>query len=322
MRRYRWILLGMGLWLAGCAPEYRVYELPAEPLGRETRVAHAVYFKADAPQLREPDLSAFKVVSDTPGVRVEVLGCKPSKARRPQQQRRFSVLIAWDQSLSLRDTDPARRRFPAGERLVNDLPNDARLALVNFASLGFSYADYDVRAPMGSTKAQVIDALQYLNRSNFSAHGTPLWNTLCYAIPELLANEPSDRERWVILFTDGQNETAGHTHTEQEALQVAQQHRVKLVFVLLGNEQTIVTYAEVYRTLEYMANATGGSVFAVEQAQDMREAYGEEMDTLEYALCYDLHLRLYKRGGFRRGETVRVRIQATGGKERIATLRL
>jgi hypothetical protein len=101
MRRCHWILLGMGLWLVGCAPEYRVYELPAEPLGRETRVAHAVYFKADAPQLREPDLSAFKVVSDTPGVRVEVLGCKPSKARRPQQQRRLSVLIAWDQSLSL-----------------------------------------------------------------------------------------------------------------------------------------------------------------------------------------------------------------------------
>jgi len=137
-----------------------------------------------------------------------------------------------------------------------------------------------------------------------------------------LANEPSDRERWVILFTDGQNETAGHTHTEQEALQVAQQHRVKLVFVLLGNEQTIVTYAEVYRTLEYLANATGGSVVAVEQAQDLREAFGEVMDTLEYAPCYDLHLRLHKRSGFRRGETVRVRIQATGGKERVATLRL
>ena len=270
----------------------------------------------------EPDLSAFKVVSVTPGVRVEVLGCKPSKARRPQQQRRLSVLIAWDQSLSLQETDPERRRFPAGERLVNDLPNDARLALVNFASLGDSYADYDVRVPMGSTKAQVIDALQYLNRSDFSAHGTPLWNTLCYAIPQLLANEPSDRERWVILFTDGQNETAGHTHTEQEALQVAQQHRVKLVFVLLGNEQTIVTYAEVYRTLEYLADATGGSVVAVEQAQDLREAFGEVMDTLEYAPCYDLHLRLHKQSGFRRGETVRVRIQATGGKERVATLRL
>jgi hypothetical protein len=210
MRRCRWILLGMGLWLVGCAPEYRVYELPAEPLGRETRVAHAAYFKSDAPHLREPDLSAFKVVSDTPGVTVEMVGCKPSKARRPRAQRRFSVLIAWDQSLSLEDTDPERRRFPAGERLVNDLPSDARLGLVNFASLGFSYADYDVRAPMGSTKAQIIDALQYLNRSDFSTHGTPLWNTLCNAIPELLANEPSDRERWVILFTDGQNQTAGH----------------------------------------------------------------------------------------------------------------
>ena len=193
---------------------------------------------------------------------------------------------------------------------------------MNFSSLGDSYADYDVRAPMGSTKAQVIDALQYLNRSDFSTHGTPLWNTLCYAIPQLLANEPPDRERWVILFTDGQNETAGHTRTEQEALQVAQQHRVRLVFVLLGSEATIPTYAQVYRTLEYLADATGGSVVAVEQAQDLREAFGAVMDTLEYAPCYDLHLRLYKRGGFRRGETVRVRIQATGGKERVATLRL
>jgi len=322
MRRCRWILLGMGLWLVGCAPEYRVYELPAEPLGRETRVAHAVYFKSDAPHLREPELSAFKVASDTPGVRVELLGWKPSKARRPRAQRRFSVLIAWDQSLSLEDTDPERRRFPAGERLVNDLPSDARLGLVNFASLGFSYADYDVRAPMGSTKAQIIDALQYLNRSDFSTHGTPLWNTLCNAIPELLANEPPDRERWVILFTDGQNQTPRPVCTEQDALQVARQHRVRLVFVLLGNEQTIATYAEVYRTLEYLANATGGSVVAVEEAQDLREAFGEVLDTLEYAPCYDLHLRLHKQGGFRRGETIRLRIQATGGTERVATLRL
>ncbi len=322
MRRYIWLLMGMGLWLAGCAPEYRVYELPAAPLGRETRVAHAVYFKSDAPQLRDPSLSAFTITSDTPGVRVELVGWKPSKARRPKQQRNLSVLIAWDQSASLGDTDPERRRFPAGERLVSDLPNDARMGLVNFASMGINYADYDVRAPMGSPKAQVIDALRLLNRSDFSMHGTPLWNTLYYGIPELLANEPPDRERWVIMFTDGQNEILGVSRTEQEALQVAQRHRVKLVFVLLGNEQTIPTYAQVYRTLEYLANATGGSVIAVDQAQDLREAFGAVLDTLEYAPCYDLHLRLHKRGGFRRGERLQLRIQATGGNERVQTLRL
>lgn len=322
MRRLYWVLLGLGAWLMGCAPEYRVHELPAEPLSRETRVAHAVYFKADAPQLREPDLQAFKVISDTPGVEVEVVGSKPSKARRPQRQRRLSVLIAWDQSRSLLDTDPERLRFSAGERLVNDLPDDARLGLVNFATLEFQYADYDVRAPMGSPKTAIIAALQQLSRSDFSMHGTPLWNTLCGAIPELLVSEPPDRERWVVLFTDGQNDTPSISRTEQEALQVAQKHRVKLVFVLLGNEETIPNYAQVYQTLEYLANATGGSVIAVAQAQDLREAFGEVLDTLEYAPCYDLHLRLRKRGGFRRGETVRLRIQATGGKERVATLRL
>lgn len=322
MRRLYWVLLGLGAWLTGCAPEYRVHELPAEPLSRETRVAHAVYFKSDAPQLREPDLQAFKVISDTSGVEVEVLGWKPAKARRPQRQRRLSVLIAWDQSSSLLDTDPERLRFPAGEWLASDLPDDARLGLVNFATLEFQYADYDVRAPMGSSKGRVINALRQLNTSDFSLHGTPIWNTLCGAIPELLAIEPPDRERWVVLFTDGQNDTPNISRTEQEALQVAQKHRVKLVFVLLGNEETIPNYAQVYQTLEYLANATGGSVIAVAQAQDLREAFGEVLDTLEYAPCYDLHLRLRKRGGFRRGETVRLRIQATGGKERVSMLRL
>lgn len=322
MRRLYWILLVLSAWLTGCVPEYRVHELPAEPLWRETRVAHAVYFKSDAPHLREPDLRAFKVMSDTSGVEVEVLGGKPSKARRPQRQRQFSVLIAWDQSYSLLETDPERLRFSAGDRLVSDLPDDARLGLVNFATLGSLYADYDVRVPMGSSKAQVRDALQQLNRRETSMYGTPLWNTLCGAIPNLLASEPPERERWVVLFTDGQNETPGFSRTEQEALQVAQQHRVKLVFVLLGNEETIPDYAQVYQTLEYMANATGGSVIAVEQAEDLREAFGEVLDTLEYAPCYDLHLRLRKQGGFRPGETVRLRIQAVGGKERVATLRL
>lgn len=322
MRRLCWMVLGLGAWLTGCAPEYRVQELPAEPLSGEVRAAHVVYFKSDAPQLREPDLDAFTVISDTPGVEAEVVGWKPSKARRPQQRRLYSILIAWDQSSSLGDTDPERRRFAAGERLVSDLPSDARLGLVNFATLGFHYADYDVRAPMGSPKTAIIAALQGLNRSDFSMHGTPLWNTLCGAIPELLASEPPDRERWVVLFTDGQNDTPGASHTEQEALQVAQQHRVKLVFVLLGNEATIPTYAQVYQTLEYMANASGGCVIAVEQAEDLREAFGEVLDTLEYAPCYDLHLRLRKQGGFRQGETVRLRIQAKGGKESVATLRL
>ncbi|MFN7016016.1 MAG: vWA domain-containing protein [Fimbriimonadales bacterium] len=322
MRR---VALGIVLaLLAGCAPEYRIDRLEAQALPSDTRVVRADYFKADAPHLQNPDLSAFVVRCDDPKVAVELVGWKEGKARRPQRNRSFSILIAWDQSSSLADTDPEHRRFPAGEQLINDLPNDARLGLVNFASLDLVYADYDIRAPMGSSKRQLVEALGYLRGSRFSMHGTPLWNTLTNAIPQFLANEPSERERWVILFTDGQNDVPDFvvSRTYQDALQVAQAHRVKLIFVLLGNEQTILEYAAVRQTLEYLANATGGRVIAVEQAQDLREAFGEVLDTLEYAPCYKMHLRVRKAGGFRRGEQLTLRIQATGGKARTVTVRM
>lgn len=324
MKRLKYLIVGIGVLLAGCAPEFRVHSLGAAPLPQGTRIVHAVYFKSDAPQLSAPDLSAFTIRCDDPKVTVELVGWKDGKAKRPQRKQLFSILIAWDQSGSLQETDPERRRFPAGKQLISDLPNSARLGLVNFASLGFSYADYDLRAPMGSSKQQLTDALDYLNSQDYSMHGTPLWNTLYNAIPQFLANEPDERERWVILFTDGQNDVPDFvaSRTHQEALQAAQAHRVKLIFVLLGNEQTILEYAQVRQTLEYMANTTGGKVIAVEQAQDLREAFGEVLDILEYAPCYKLHLRVRKPGGFRRGETVTLRIQAAGGRERAVTIRM
>jgi hypothetical protein len=324
MKRWKFFIVGLVVLLTGCAPEFRVYTLGAAPLPQNTRTVHAAYFKSDAPHLQSPDRSAFTVRCDDPKVAVEVVGWKDGKAKRPPRKQLFSVLIAWDQSASLQATDPERRRFPAGKQLINDLPHSARLGLVNFASLGMQYADYDSRALMGSDKQQILNALDELNRRDFSRYGTPLWNTLFYAIHEFLANEPQERERWVILFTDGQNEVPDFvvSRTHQEALQVAQTHRVQLVFVLLGNEQTISDYVQVRQTLEYMANATGGKVIVVEQAQDLREAFGEVLDTLEYAPCYNLHLRVRKPGGFRRGETLTLRIQATGGRERTVTIRM
>lgn len=315
-----WLLMGMALLLAGCAPEFRVETLGTAE--KDYRALNVVYFKSDAPQVREPALSDFVVQSDTPEVQVEVVGWKHDKVRRPQQQRQLSILIAWDQSSSLSETDPERKRFPAGQRLVNDLPASARLGLVSFASLGLSYGDYDVRAPMGSDKARILQELQFLNQSDFSAHGTPLWNTLCDAIPRMLAHEPPERERWVVLFTDGQNDTPVPSRSEYDALQTAHQHRVRLVFVFLGNEESIPHYAEVRQTLEYLANATGGAVVAVEQAQDLREAFGSVLDILEYAPCYNLHLRVRKAGGFQQGEPLTLRIRLATGNERVVQVRL
>ncbi|MFN4033554.1 MAG: vWA domain-containing protein [Fimbriimonadales bacterium] len=315
-------ILGALLLGSGCAPRYQVHSLPAASRPSNERVLTVDYFKSDAPRLEADRPNAFTVTAEARDVEIEVVGWKEAKARRPAQQRARSILIAWDQSASLEVTDPAMRRFEAGARLIQDLPNDARVGLVNFASLGFEYADYDIRAPMGSPKSQLQLALNLLRRSEFSFHGTPIWNTLYGAIPQMLGSEPDTRERWVILFTDGQNETVGVSRTEHEALQVAQQHRVRLIFVLLGNEQSIPNYGAVVRTLEYLASATGGAVIAADEAQDLNQAFGEALDTLEYVPVHRLHLRVRKAGGFRRGETLRLRVQAVGGKERVVTVRL
>lgn len=322
MKRWMGAIVGLSVLLSGCAPRYQVYSLPAAPRPSNERVITVDYFKSDAPRLQADSPNAFTVRCDTAGVEVEIVGWKDGKARRPVRQREQSILIAWDQSASLEVTDPSMRRFEAGAHLVQNLPNNARLGLVNFASLGFEYADYDLRAPMGSPKTQLLNALNFLQRSDFSFHGTPIWNTLCGAIPQLLANEPAERERLVILFTDGQNETLGVSRTEHDALEVAKRHGVRLIFVLLGNEQTIPTYPEVIRTLEYLANATDGAVIAADEAQDLNEAFGAALDTLEYAPVHRLHLRVRKQGGFRRGEAITLRIQAAGGAERAVRVRL
>lgn len=322
MKRWIGAILGMGVLLSGCAPRYQVHSLPSAPRPSNERVVTVDYFKSDAPRLQAENPNAFTVRCDTSGVQVEVVGWKDAKVRRRTPQRPLSILVAWDQSSSLERTDPTFLRFEAGTTLIRNLPDDARLGLVNFASLGFAYADYDLRAPMGSPKTQLLNALNYLRQSDFSFHGTPIWNTLCHAIPQLLANEPAGRERLVILFTDGQNETAGVSRTEHEALEVAQKHGVRLIFVLLGNEQTIPTYPEVISTLEYLANATNGAVIAANEAQDLNEAFGAVLDTLEYAPVHRLHLRVRKQGGFRRGETLTLRIQAREGKERVVKVRL
>ncbi|MCS6918408.1 MAG: VWA domain-containing protein [Fimbriimonadales bacterium] len=323
MRRWIGAIVGLGVLLSACAPRHQVHSLPTASRPSNERVLMVDYFKSDAPRLQADSPNAFTVRCDTPGVQVDLVGWKDGKARRPQQrQRALSILIAWDQSASLESTDPTLRRFEAGARLIQSLPNNARLGMVNFASLGFEYADYDLRAPMGSPKTQLLNALEFLKRSDFSFHGTPIWNTLVYAIPQLLANEPAERERCVILFTDGQNEIAGVSHTEHEALEVAQRHRARLIFVLLGNEQTIATYPEVVRTLNYLANATDGAVIAADEAQDLNEAFGAALDTLEYAPVHRLHVRVRKPGGFRRGETLTLRVQASGGKERVVQVRL
>ncbi|GIV11386.1 MAG: hypothetical protein KatS3mg020_0877 [Fimbriimonadales bacterium] len=315
-------ILGIVVLCSGCAPRYQVYSLPVAPRLSNERVVTVDYFKSDAPRLQADSPNAFTVHCDAAGVQVEVVGWKDGKARRPVRQSEQSILIAWDQSASLEVTDPSMRRFEAGAHLIRNLPNDARVGLVNFASLGYWYADYDLRAPMGSSKTQLLDALNFLQRSDFSFHGTPIWNTLCGAIPQLLANEPAGRERLVILFTDGQNEIAGVSRTEHEALEVAQRHGVRLIFVLLGNEQTIPTYPEVIRTLDYLANATNGAVIAAEAAQNLNVAFGAALDTLEYAPVYRLHLRVRKSGGFRRGETITLRVQAAGGAEQAMRVRL
>ncbi len=313
MKRMCWIGIGLALMLTGCGKS--VLQTPtvlqAEPTDPNLKVVMLDYYRRDAP-LGVRDLE-FEVRSDDPKVRIEQvlykLGSAPPPAGRPT---RLSLMLALDQSFSLRETDPQDKRFPAVRALIESLPTDARVGLLCFASLRPNYGDFDVIVPvMPNSRDALLQAVAQLERSDYTQWGTPLWNTL-YGSAELLAGEPSGYRRQVFCFTDGQNETPDSvvSHSPDEVIQKAVRAGVTLSFVVLGDETTIPTYYETVATLERMAQATGGSVITVQEAEDLYQAFSEAGRALGREPCYRMHIRIVREGGYAQGKPVRLKVRA------------
>ncbi|MCS7065588.1 MAG: hypothetical protein NZL85_04860 [Fimbriimonadales bacterium] len=167
------------------------------------------------------------------------------------------------------------------------------------------------------------EALQRLQNEGPSTHGTPLWNTLLAQL-RVLAEEPAERERWIVCFTDGANQVpvSVFSHTDAEVEAEARRTRTRLFFVFLGDEQSIPNYPAVRATLQRLADATDGALIAVQEAGDLQAAFEDVTGSADYVSCYVLHCHLKRAGGFRRGEKVRLTVRggASGIERRFELL--
>ncbi len=301
----------MALSLMGCMRPQAPTVLKAQPLEPNTKVVMLDYYRRDAP-LGVGQLS-FEVSSSDPKVQVARVEYKHGTAPRPRSRANStSLVIAQDQSASLSETDPERLRYPAVRALIESLPNDARVGYLCFASLNFMrYGDFDLLVPLSANnKGALLQAVERLARNDFSMHGTPLWNTLWGAVA-LLEQEPQGL-RQVLCFTDGQNETPDDVpnRTPDEVIQRAVRAQVSLSFLVLGDETTIPTYHETVGTLERMAQATGGSVITVREANDLNRAFTEAGQALGREPCYRLHCQIVRTGGYPDNRPIRLRVRA------------
>jgi len=332
----RKILLGIGwvlLLLGGCAPVQRVGTLSSTAPPPDSLVFTLEHLTADCAGISSEDPTQFTVECADPKVQVEVRAVKRSRCPRPQgASNRLSVVLAMDQSASLfgsfvrSGSDPDKRRFPAAQRFVQQLPAHTRLALCCFASLNpMQYSDYDLLVPLGDgNRAAVLNALQRLHNEGPSVHGTPLWNTLMAQL-RILAQEPAERERWLVCFTDGANQvpTGVSSYTDAEVEAEARRTRTRLFFVFLGDEQSIPNYQAVRATLQRLADATDGALVAVQEAGDLQAAFEDVVGSAEYAPCYVLQCIIKRQGGFRQGEKVRLQVRGgVSGVERAFELRV
>lgn len=320
--RYKLYLTGLVILLSGCAPyleQPSVLRSVAPPAGSVG--IHLHYLKVDAGFFRQVQPSDFEVRCDTPGVQVAIKGVKSGFYRESRRASQWSIVLAMDQSASLRETDPTGMRFPAARTFLEGLPSGTRLGMVCFASLNpLRYGDYDPLVPPSEEgKTRALQALEILEQADYSMHGTPIWNTLWGVMRKELAREPSTHQRWVVCFTDGKNEvpTEVVSKTSQEVLQLAQQTRTHIAFVVLGNEQTIADYPTVIQTLQTLVEGTGGSLITVEQAGELEAGFRDVGHQMGYLPSYNLLVELSKPGGFSRDSTLilRVRVKSTN-KER------
>lgn len=317
----RWLLLFgvIAIALSGCQSRgsQHLRAVRADP---NAVAINLFYNKSDGAPLLDAQPSDFEVHSSSSQVLVRILGVKESLCERTDPPRSRSIVLAMDQSQSLSETDPTGLRLPSAIEVVERLPSDTRIGFVGFASHGFSYADYDVFVPLSQgTPSQVVSALRGRSPNNFTVHGTPIWNTLCGVMETMLSQEPSTRERWVVCFTDGKNETPFEVpnRTPQEVLMLAKRTQTRILFILLGDEQTIEDYPTVLATLQQLAEGTGGAVVPVQEAEALQSAFGTLGGMMNYQPCYNLLVELTPLGRSTLPDQLEIRLRSKRvGKER------
>lgn len=188
------------------------------------------------------------------------------------KEKRSTVVLAIDTSKSMQKTDVAPSRLDAGieaaRRFLEAAPKDAAIGFVTFDN------GARVRVTPTTDRAAVSDALENLPIGVGTAIGDAIQTSLqSIQASGALATTPAPGEpsaARILLLTDGANSVGSDP---QSAAQRAQQLRVPVYTVQIGQDTGAAGGLTPIETLTAVANTTGGVFTQSTSTADLSQVY-------------------------------------------------
>ncbi len=188
-------------------------------------------------------------------------------------ENEYVLAIDTSASMGAQDVQPTRLEaaIAYGERFIDDLDPDTRVALVSFSGITL------IESPLTRDHDEVVSVLKDLK---IEASGTDIPGALITSTNLL---EQVTRGKAVILITDGSNtiETF-QSRSMKRAVEYTVSKRVKVFAIGVGSVNGTVGYLPSYynisskyntENLEFIANRTGGAFYEARDTGQLRKAY-------------------------------------------------
>lgn len=221
--------------------------------------------------LRGSDLEVDSwVTSDGANVEFEQMGVQ---RQRQSGLGPYSATLLFDQSGSVRRTDPRDARISAARTFLGNLSQDDEASLLAFASgglfgLGRPLTPYvrvfrDLSGRRWTNNSQGFDA-SLADLANAENGSTPLYDSIITAL-EFTEQEASNANQAVLVFTDGQD-NAGR-HFLEDAIDASVSAGIPLHTIALSDSVD-------FGVLSALAGQTGGSLTYATNASELISYYG------------------------------------------------
>jgi Ca-activated chloride channel family protein len=214
-------------------------------------------------------------------LRVLGLACLAVALARPQTYHTttrdldsIDIMLVLDLSKSMEETDLARDRFDAAQRVVREFIKKRqgdRVGLVIFANGSM------LQCPLTSDMKALDEIVADLAIGDVPEQGTAIGDGLALGLAEL--RRAKSTSRIVILLSDGDNNVSMHYEPDQAA-QLAAQMKVKVFTVLVGSEGPYGSDVNP-ETLRGIASVTGGEFFRATDTTSLEESFQSVRATLE-----------------------------------------
>lgn len=223
--------------------------------------------------------------ADLPGVlRVLALAVLALASTRPQTYRTttrkvdsIDIMIVFDLSRSMEETDLPRHRLDAAQRVVRNFvrrnDND-RIGLVVFAQQAM------LQCPLTHDSRALEQIVADLQIGDVPENGTAIGDGLALAVAQLRRSEA--KSRVVILLSDGDSNTVTR-FSDGEAARAARQLKIKVYTVLVGAENTDLFGGMSVNpeNLRSIAATTGGLFFRADDEESFRAGFARVREKLE-----------------------------------------